>query len=186
MSVQLLRRSFTVEDYHRMAQAGILSEDDRVELIDGEILKMTPIGSRHATCVRRLNRLFSMAAGARVIVDVQNPIRLGEHSEPQPDLALLRPRPDFYGSSHPGPQDVLLVVEVAETSATYDREVKLPLYARAGIPEVWLIDLSEERIEIHRHPLPRGYQQVQHLRRGECLAPDALPDMSFAVEGILG
>jgi Uma2 family endonuclease len=186
MSVQLLRRSFTVEDYHRMAQAGILSEDDRVELIDGEILKMTPIGSRHATCVRRLNRLFSMAAGARVIVDVQNPIRLGEHSEPQPDLALLRPRPDFYGSSHPGPQDVLLVVEVAETSATYDREVKLPLYARAGIPEVWLIDLSEEGIEIHRHPLPRGYQQVQHLRRGERLAPDALPDVSFAVEGILG
>jgi len=187
MAVQLLRRSFTVEDYHRMAQAGILSEDDRVELIDGEILKMAPIGSRHAGAVKRLlDKFIHLQAAGKVLLSVQDPIRLGEDSEPQPDLTLLRPRPDFYGSSHPGPQDVLLVVEVAETSATYDREVKLPLYARAGIPEVWLIDLSEERIEIHRHPFPRGYQQVQHLRRGERLAPDALPDVSFAVEAILG
>jgi hypothetical protein len=187
MAVQLVRRSFTVEEYHRMAQAGILSEDDRVELIDGEILKMAPIGSRHAGAVKRLlDKFIHLQAAGKVLLSVQDPVRLGEHSEPQPDLMLLRPRPDFYASSHPGPQDVLLLVEVAETSATYDREGKLPLYARAGIPEVWLIDLSEEQIEIYRHPFPQGYQEVQHVRRGERVAPSALPDVFLPVEAILG
>lgn len=116
MAVRLLRRSFTVEEYYRMAQAGILTEDDRVELIEGEIIKMTPLGSRHAACVDRLTQLFSARIRGQAIVRVQNPIRLSERSEPQPDLALLRFRPDFYATAHPGPQDVLMVVEVAETS----------------------------------------------------------------------
>ncbi len=186
MSVRLLRRSFTVEEYHRMAQVGILSEEDRVELIEGEIVEMTPIGSKHAACVNRLTRLFSDRVGGRAIVSVQNPLRLGQRSEPQPDLALLRPRADFYAQAHPGPEDVLLVVEVAETSGTVDREMKLPLYARGGVPEVWLVDLGGEGIEIYRSPGPQGYQEVRRVRRGEHLAPGAFPDLDLAVAEILG
>lgn len=186
MAVQLLRRFFTVEEYHRIAEAGIFQEDDRVELLEGEIIRMTPIGSHHATCVRRLNRPFSMAAGERVIVDVQNPIRLGEHSEPQPDLTLLRPRPDFYGEAHPGPADILLVVEVAESSANMDREVKVPLYARAGIPEVWLVGLAGGCIEVCRKPTPQGYVEVRQVPRGQRISPQALPDLEIGVDEILG
>lgn len=187
MAVQLLKRLFTVAEYHRMAEAGILSEDDRVELIEGEIVEMAPIGSRHAGHVNRLNRLFSQWAGDQAIVSVQNPVRLGEHSEPQPDLALLKPRSDFYAQSHPGPEDVLLVVEVAETSADYDREVKVPLYARFGVPEVWLVDLAGEGIEVYRQPSPQGYQEARTVRRGEAVAPLLLlPDLPLAVDAILG
>ncbi len=135
MTARLLKRLFTIEEYHKMAQAGILTEDDRAELIEGEIVEMAPIGSRHAACVARLTALLSRVQD-RAILWVQNPIRLGEHSEPQPDVALLSLRPDFYAQAHPGPQDVLLLVEVAETSPGDDREVKLFLYARAAISEV--------------------------------------------------
>jgi len=186
VAVQLSRRLFTVAEYHRMGEAGILAEDDRVELIEGEIVEMTPIGSRHAACVDRLNRLFSRHAGEGVIVRVQSPIRLGEHSEPQPDLALLHSRPDFYAGAHPGPQDVLLVVEVAETPAAYDRAVKVPLYARSGVPEVWLVDLAGARVEVYRRPAPQGYQEVQAVRRGEALAPLTLPELGLAVDDVLG
>jgi Uma2 family endonuclease len=127
MSVQLLRRAFTVQEYHQMTRAGILTEDDRVELIEGEIVRMSPLGRRHAACVKRLLRLLDRGVGEGAIVGTQDPIRLGEQSEPQPDLALLQPRPDFYAQGHPGPQDILLVVEVMERSAGYDREVKVPL-----------------------------------------------------------
>ena len=185
MAVQLLKRLFTVAEYHRMAEAGILGEDDRVELIEGEIVKMAPIGIRHAACVRRLNRVFSGRVGERAIVDVQNPVRLGGHSEPQPDVVLLRPRADLYGVSHPGPEDVLLIVEVAETSAEDDRAVKVPLYARSGIPEVWLVDLAEGQIEVFRHPSPQGYQEVRTVRRGEALAPLTLPEIGLAVDAVL-
>jgi Uma2 family endonuclease len=185
MAVEVLRRSFTVDEYHRMGEAGILREDDRVELIEGELITMTPIGSRHAACVARLVAQMSQMQ-AKAIVWVQNPIRLGEHSEPQPDLALLRPRADFYAAFHPSPDAVLLVVEVGETSTAYDRVVKLPLYARASIPEVWLIDLAEERIEVYRQPASQGYQDVRMFRRGELLAPLALLDLPLAVNDVLG
>ena len=183
--MQLLKRLFTVAEYHKMAEAGILSEDDRVELLEGEVVRMAPIGLRHATCVRRLNRLFSKWVGERAIVDVQNPIRLGEHSEPQPDVALLKPRPDFYATSHPGPEDVVLVIEVAETSAAVDREVKVPLYARFGVPEVWLVDLAEDRVEVFREPSAQGYREVRVLRRGESVAPALLPDLAVPVDAVL-
>ena len=186
MRVQVQRRLFTVEEYHRMAEAGILSEDDRVELIEGELVTMSPIGSRHAGVVDRLNHLFSRRTGEGIIVRVQNPLRLSPHSEPQPDVALLRYRPDFYASAHPGPEDVLLVVEVAETSADYDRSVKIPLYARHGIPEAWLVDLLEERIEIYRHPTPQGYQDLHIAHRGETVRPTTLPDLELSVDDILG
>ncbi|MFN3476129.1 MAG: Uma2 family endonuclease [Candidatus Methylomirabilales bacterium] len=186
MGVQVAKRRFTVEEYHRMGAAGIFSEDDRVELIEGEIVEMSPIGRRHAACVKRLIRLFDRGVGDRAIVGAQDPIRLGEHSEPQPDLTLLRPRPDFYAHAHPGPEDVFLIVEAAETSADYDRELKIPLYARAGIPEVWVVELDAERIEVYRKPGPHGYQEVQTVRRGPHLSPQAFPELALASDDILG
>jgi len=182
----LIRRRFTVDEYHRMAKAGILGEDDRVELIEGEIVQMTPIGSRHAACVMRLIRLFSTQPRPDVLVNAQNPVRISEYSEPQPDVALLRYRPDFYAGSHPGAEDVLLLVEVAETSAEYDRQVKVPLYGRGGIREVWLVDLATEAVEVYRKPSPEGYKEVRRLGRGQTLSPEALPDLTLAVDAILG
>lgn len=186
MVIQTLRRLFTVSEYHQMMDSGILREDDRVELIEGEVIEMSPIGSRHAACVKRLNRWLSERVGQRAIVGVQDPIRLGERSEPQPDLALLRPRPDFYGQAHPEPQDVFLVVEVAETSADYDREVKVPLYARAGLVEVWLVDIAARVIEVYRQPGPTGYRQMQRLSPGQQLSSAVWPDVSLPVDEILG
>jgi len=185
MSIQVLRRLFTVEEYHSMVRAGMLNEDDRVELIEGEITQMTPIGSKHSAAVGRLTRLFSEQAGRRAIVWVQNPIRLGERSEPQPDVTLLRPREDFYASGHPGHRDILLVVEVAETSADYDRVIKVPLYARGGILEVWLVNLEGEAIEVYQSPSPEGYHEMQTLHRGDRLCPSSLPELKLPVEEIL-
>jgi Uma2 family endonuclease len=169
------RRLFTVEEYYQMAEAGIISRDERVELIEGEIVAMAAIGSRHAACVDRLNYFLSQRVGGRALVRVQNPIRLDQFSEPQPDIALLRPRADFYAFAHPGPADVFLVVEVADTSVDFDREVKIPLYARAGIPEAWLVDLTGDCMTAYRGPSARVYQDVQHLQRGQSLFPEAFP-----------
>jgi Uma2 family endonuclease len=185
MAVQVLRRHFTVEEYYQMVQAGILSEDDRVELIKGEIVEMTPISSRHAACVARLTASFARVQ-EKGIVWVQNPIRLSECSEPQPDLALLRPRPDFYAATHPSPQDVLLVVEVAETSGGYDREVKIPLYGRAGVPEVWLVDLEREIVESYHKPSSLGYGEVRQFGRGQRLVSYSVPDLELTVDEVLG
>ena len=184
-TVDVQRRSFTVEEYDAMAKAGILSEDDRVELLNGEIVEMSPIGSNHSGCVNRLTRLFSDQIDDRAILSVQNPMRLNAHSEPEPDLALLVPRDDFYAQGHPEPDDVLLVVEVAETSAEFDRQVKLPLYAEAGIPEVWLIDLAESRVETYRDPSASGYAQIQQRASGESLSPKSLPDVTISTAEIL-
>jgi Uma2 family endonuclease len=137
MAVQPTRYRFTRADYYRMAEAGILGEGDRVELIEGEIYRMSPIGPMHAGGVDRLNRLFSRTFGDAVIVRVQNPVVLDDYSEPEPDLTLLRPRADFYTGEHPNPEDILLAVEVADSSADWDRRVKAPLYVRSGIPELW-------------------------------------------------
>ncbi len=187
MTVHLTRHKFTVEEYHRMAEAGILSEDDRVELIEGEIVEMAPIGSRHAATVKRLLALLlPVQVNGKGILSVQDPIRLAPDSEPQPDVALLKPRPDFYASGHPGPEDVLLLVEVAETTAGEDRAVKVPLYGRHGVPEVWLVDLSAEVVEVYREPSSAGYRQVRRVGRGEVLVPQQVPDLRVPVEAILG
>lgn len=185
MSVQVLKRRFTVDEYYRMAEAGILHEDDRIELIEGEIVQMAPIGSNHASNVDRLNRLFFERVGRRAIVRVQGPVHLGEYSEPEPDITLFRPRPDFYASAHPGPADILLLIEVADTSAAYDREVKAPLYARAGIREYWIVDLAEETLEVYRDPRPDGYRLIHRLRSGDHMAPEAFPDVEVAVDDVL-
>ena len=186
MEADLQRRLFTADEYHRMADAGVLREDDRVELIDGEIVEKTPIGSPHAACVDRLNGLLQRLVDVRGIVRVQGPIRLDDYSEPQPDLSILKPRGDFYASAHPTPRDILLVVEVADSSLRYDRAIKVPLYARAGIAETWLVDLVSERVEIFAHPSPLGYQQPRLAGRGERLTPRVLPAIGLLVDDILG
>jgi len=186
MTVTLAKRRFTVDEYHLMAQAGILSEDDRVELIRGEVVEMTPIGRRHAGAVDRLNQLFTSALGERVIVRVQNPVPVSADSEPQPDLALLRLSPDFYVETPLGPEEVLLVIEVADTSAPSDRAVKVPLYAEAGIREVWLVDLAAGRVEVYRGPGPGGYRECLALVRGQRVAPEAFLDVILTIDAILG
>jgi len=187
MAAQLVTHRFTVQDYHRMAEAGILREDDRVELLAGEIVEMPPISPGHAGGVKRLtNSFLPLQAERKVIISVQDPIRLGEHSEPQPDLALLKPRSDFYARNHPGPEDVLLLVEVTDSSASYDREVKVPLYARFGIAETWLLALESGVIEVYRAPGPEGYRQVRILGRGERLSPQAFPELILTVDELLG
>jgi len=175
------RYRITVEDYHRMIEAGILDENDRLELIEGDLTSMPPISPRHAGKTTRLNRLLSQIAGGSALVSVQNPLMLGQHSEPDPDLMLLKPREDFYEHSNPVPADVLLVVEVADTSLDYDRDTKIPLYAAHGIPEVWLVDLQRSRIEIHRDPGPEGYRQILLPDTEQTIAPVSLPDVVIRV-----
>ena len=186
MAVQVLRRRFTADEYHRMGQVGILGEDDRLELLEGEIVEMAPIGSRHQATVDRLNRLFSERAADLAVIRVQGPVRLAEDSEPQPDLTLLLRRTDFYASAHPGPGDVLLLVEVSDTTLEYDRELKMPLYARHGVPEVWLVDLEAQVVEVYRNPSADGYREVLQVERGQGLSPESLPDLKLVVEEILG
>ncbi len=186
MPVELLRRKFSVEHYHQMAQAGILTEDDRVELIRGEIVEMSPIGRRHAACVNRLNALFNQRLAQAVIVGVQNPVELDDNSEPQPDLALLRPRPDFYEAGHPRPEDILLLVEVADTTVEFDREIKIPLYAEDGISEVWLVDINAQCLDVYRQPSPNGYQDIQKYQRGQSVFVQVFPNVSFTVDEVLG
>ena len=186
MAVAIRARRFSVEEYHQMVQARILKEDDRVELIEGEIIEMTPIGPRHALCVDRLNALLGAALRDRAIIRVQGPISVSPHSEPQPDLVIFRPPLASYAESHPGPEDLFLVIEVAETTADDDRTRKIPLYGRAKIKEVWLINLSAQTIEVYRTPTLSGYQDVRIVQRGQTLTPDAFHDLTLTVDEILG
>lgn len=179
-------RAFTTEDYHRMADAGIFRPEDRVELINGVIVEMSPIGKPHAGGVDRLNDLFTRRFRRRAIVRVQNPIVLGDYDEPQPDVTLLRPRSDYYVERHPGPGDVFLVVEVCDTSLQFDRDVKLERYALAGIADVWLIDLAHDVVEVFRQPRAERYRQSTTWRRGRRLAPLAFPRLWLRVADLLG
>jgi Uma2 family endonuclease len=186
MSIQLLRRRFTVQQYHQMSEAGILTEGDQVELIAGEIIEMAPTGSRHAACVDRLNRLLNCRLGEQAIVRVQNPLYLSENSEPQPDVALVQLRADFYETGHPQPQDILLLIEIADTTLEFDRSVKTSLYASAGIAEFWLVDLKSQALEIYREPSLVGYQSVQKFQRNQSMSAQAFPEISFDATEILG
>ncbi len=186
MSVQLIRHRFTVEEYYQMGRAGALRDDDRVELIEGEIVDMTPIGTRHMAAVNVLNRWLAIGCGARAIVQVQGPIGLGPDTEPQPDLAVLRARDDLYRTVRPGVADILLLIEVSDTSLPYDRGVKLSLYARAGVAEVWLVDLGGDKVEVYREPAADGYRHVETRGRGARLQPMAFPDLALAVVDLLG
>lgn len=182
-----LRKRFTVRDYHAMGKAGIFAPEDRVELLDGQVIVMSPIGNRHAACVGRLTNQFGRAGGlaGRALVWVQNPLAQSELSEPQPDLMLVVPRDDHYDFGHPRAADVLLLVEVADSSFDYDVNVKVPLYARAGVREVWIVDLERDRIEAHAEPSDHGYGAVRRYGPGDVLAPSALPDVALEVARII-
>lgn len=190
LGARVQRRRFDVEEYHRMAEAGILSEDDRVELIDGEIVEMSPIGSAHQAVVDRLTRMLVNFAAQNYIVRPQGPIRLDEHGEPQPDLSLLRYREDFYEREHPGPRDTLLLIEVSETSLEYDRSVKLPLYAGAEVPEVWIVDLAAGRIEIYADPCREAgsarYETKRVHGRNEEVVSETVSGLALPAGGVLG
>jgi Uma2 family endonuclease len=186
MAVGAERYRFTVDQYHQMAEAGIFHPECRVELIDGEIFEMSPIDPWHSGVVNRLNHRFVTGLGDRAVVHVQNPVGLDARSEPQPDLMLLRPRPDFYGTGHPGPEHAFLLVEVANTSLRHDRGRKLPLYARTGVPEVWIVNRQADAVEIFREPSGRGYRVQDIRRRGQQLAPAAFPDLRLTVDDVLG
>lgn len=181
-AVPLTRRAFTVAEYDRLIETGILREDEQIELIEGVIVEMSPIGSRHVACVNRLNMLLVGFLGPRAIISVQNPIQLSDYSEPQPDLAVLRPRADFYAAALATPADVLLLIEVAESSLEYDRSVKLPLYARALIPEVWVINLAAETLAVYTDPAEQMYQRVHTLKKGDVLTSAALLDLALPVD----
>ncbi len=185
MPVEITKRLFDVDDYHRMAQAGILSEDDRVELIGGEIVAMTPIGPRHNASVNRATRALVTTVGDRAIVQVQGSVRLDRFQEPQPDLVLLRSQPDFYASRLPGAADILLIIEVAESSLDYDREVKARIYAQSEVQEYWLVDLDERLVSCYTEPQGGAYQRLQQCRAGQSLAPRALPECTIAVDVLL-
>jgi len=183
--VPLTRRPFTAAQFEQMVQMGFFAEKDRLELIQGEIIEMSPIGSKHAAAVDRLIELFS-SVNRQCIVRSQNPIRLSDLSEPQPDVALLRRRDDFYAAGHPQPADVLLLVEVAETSLAYDREVKVPLYAQAGIPEVWLLNLNEAELTVYRSPVNGKYTEVRYPQPGDAVSPVRLPEASYLADQVTG
>jgi Uma2 family endonuclease len=180
------RHRYTVDDYYRMGEAGIFNENSRVELIEGEVVDMPPIGCPHAGLVNKLSHLLRSAVGDNAIVAVQNPVRLNDFSEPQPDIALLRPRTDFYTRAHPTPGDVLLIVEVADSSPEYDRKIKLPLYARHGIPEVWLVNAASRELAVRRQAVEGGYADFRRLSGPEALAPLSLPDAPVDLAGLFG
>jgi Uma2 family endonuclease len=185
MAVHLLRGPFTVDAYQRLGELGVLRQDDRVELIDGQVVTMTPIGDRHAACVRRVLRLLTTNLRGAAVIDVQDPVVLGTHDAPQPDLVVLKPRPDAY-PHHPRAPDILLIIEVADTTLAYDRDIKIPRYARAGIPEAWLVDLAADRIEVYREPAGEEYASARSVSRGDMLTPLTFPDMTVTADEILG
>ena len=170
------RHRLSTDEYRRMAEHGILAPDARVELIEGEIVDMPPIGSSHNGVVNHLNRLFTDAVGATAIVQVQGSVELPRHSQPQPDIALLRPRADFYKRTLPQPEDVILLVEVADSTLVYDRDVKAPLYAGFRIPEYWLVDAGGERVTVFRAPADGGWTVREELVELRGVAPALLPD----------
>ena len=180
------RHRFTIDDLERMVRAGILREDARVELIEGELYDMNPIGWAHQACVDWLTASFVRQLGDRAIVRAQGPIRLGDRSLPQPDLTLLRPRADYYRLEGPAASDVLLLVEVSDTTLAYDRDVKVPLYAQAGIPEVWVVDLAGGQMLVFREPDAGRYRMSAVVRPGEPVSPLAFPDLVVDVAALLG
>lgn len=180
------RHSFTVEEYGRMGEAGVFSPDVRVELIEGEIVDMSPIGDRHAACVGWLTQTITLLLQRTFLVWAQNPVQLDDHSEPEPDILVLKPRDDFYRHGKPRPEDVLLLIEVSDKTLQSDRKVKVPLYARAGIPEVWIVNLNDERVETFAGPSGGAYWTTAVFSRGEEVQSYALCDLNLNVSDILG
>jgi Uma2 family endonuclease len=182
----ITRKRFTVEEYHRMSDIGIFPEDKRFELIRGEILEMPTAKPPHSGRVNRLTHLFTSRLGESVIVSVQNPSSIDDYSEPVPDVSLLKPRGDFYTESHPMPEDVLLVIEISHTTFRFDTKIKAPLYAEAGIPEYWILNIPQNVLEVRTELANGRYAHHEILRHGQTVSPSGLPGTSFWVDEILG
>ncbi len=176
------RKKFTVEEYYKLGEVGIIGPDERTELIDGDIILMAPMGSRHAGCIGCLYELFYDALGKRISILSQTPVRLNGGLEPQPDVSILKRR--SYRKLHPQPQDVYLLIEVADTTIDNDRNVKSVLYGRAGIIELWIVDVRAELVEVYRNPGANGYESIQQFRRGESISPLSFPDIVISVDAI--
>jgi Uma2 family endonuclease len=176
---------FNVNEYYRMAETGVLRPDARVELLDGSVIDISPISPLHGGLTKRLNRIFTTLSKNRWVVAVQDPVRLNDHSEPQPDLMLLKPAPDDYTTRHSGPADVFLLIEIADSSLELDRKEKLPVYGRAGISEVWILNLLAKTIEVYREPHFTGYGTKQVLHFGDKASPQAFPDVVLEVVELL-
>lgn len=184
-TTSVLKRLFTVKEYDQMGEAGLF-DNERVELIRGEIIKMASIARRHAACVDRCNYVFAVKLAGKVLIRIQNPLALDNTSEPEPDVMLLKSKDDFYESGHPQPTNVLLLIEVADTTIESDRDLKIPLYAEDGIIEVWLVDINNACIEVYRSPSNEGYQEIQKFYRSQNLSILAFPDVNITVDEILG
>ncbi len=185
MSVQLAKRLLTVNEYYKMAEHGILKREERLELIQGEIILKPKATARHTSVVMRLHTFLNKIEGDKCIVSVHHPITSNEFSEPEPDLALLHFREDFYEEKHPEPKDILLVIEVADTSLGYDREVKKPLFAAVGIPELWIVNIEEAQVEVYKNPANGDYISRQNFRRGDTIFIESL-DFVVKVDKVLG
>lgn len=177
------RHAFTVDEWHQMH---FFDEDARLELVEGDVVEMAPIGVRHAFCVMQLTRLFYQFVGDRAVISVQDPVAVNERSELQPDVALLVPPLERYAAAHPGPADVYLLVEMADTTLAYDRDRKAPLYGAAGIPETWVVDLAGDVVAVFSDPDAQGYRRQRRAGRGETIELVALPDVVVAVDDVLG
>ncbi len=179
------RKKFTVEEYYQLGEVGILRDDDRVELIDGDIIYMAPIGTRHSGCVTRLVTIFSGLVFRKIIsLPVQNPVHIDGYSQLQPDVVIAKPAKNGYGDRHPHPEDILLLIEVADTTIKKDHQ-KAIVYGRAGIIELWIVNLEAELIEVYRHPSSNGYESIQQFRPGETITPLAFSDIVIRVDEIL-
>ncbi|MEX2543119.1 MAG: Uma2 family endonuclease [Trueperaceae bacterium] len=185
MQVELPKRSFTVDEYYKMAESGIF-ESERVELVEGEVVAMAPKGSSHAGCVTRLTSRLGAVIGQDALLRVQDPLRLNDRTEVEPDLAIVRFRTDYYSAAHPSAADALLVIEVADSSLAYDRHVKMPLYARFGIAEAWLVDLTQSQVLVHSEPSAQGYRGVVVSGLGRVISSVAMPQFRLAVDDIVG
>ena len=184
-ATQTPRRRFTVAEYYALGDAGILAHTERVQLLDGDIIVMPPIGNRHQSGTDRINYTMGIDLQGRAIVRNQGPVHLDESSAPQPDLTLLRWRDDFYETAHPGPADVLLLIEVADSTLAFDRTTKLRLYAQAGIPEVWIVNLRDRRVEAYTEPLDGEYANVRYFEIGDTVSPQRFPDIALPVARII-
>ncbi len=185
MFLEVKRKLFTVDEYHQMAEAGILTEDTPVELIQGEVVEMIPIGVRHAACVKRLNALFAYRLRRKAVVGVQDPIQLDNHNEPEPDISILHYQQDYYAEAAPTGDDVLLLIEVSDSTLGYDRTQKLPLYAAAGIVEVWIVNLVDNLVEVYRQPAGIGYQTFFRATKEKALTAVSFPNETFPVADLL-
>ena len=187
MTTLLTKRRFSIKEFIKMAEAGILYEDDRLELLDGEIIQMAAIGSYHAGCVLGLTKFFSGVVGEDVLVNVQNPFKIDDDTLFEPDLVILRPRADLYMTSYPTPSDALLIIEVSDSTINYDLNVKIPRYASGGAPEVWQVNLQHDLVDSYSDPDTASgrYRNVRRFLRGQTITPTLLPDISLGIDKIL-